>query len=68
MGAEDFSYMLEARPGAFLMIGQGAGPSVHHPKFNFNDDIAPVGASFFARLIETRHGQGHGQGRGQGQA
>ncbi|WP_425039133.1 M20 aminoacylase family protein [Primorskyibacter sp. S187A] len=57
MGAEDFSYMLEARPGAYLFIGQGDGPGVHHPKFDFNDEIAPIGASFFARLIETRHGR-----------
>ncbi len=56
MGAEDFSYMLEARPGAFLFLGQGVGPSCHHPAFDFNDDVAPIGASFFARLIETRHG------------
>lgn len=55
MGAEDFSYMLEARPGAFLFLGQGIGPSVHHPQFDFNDEVAPIGASFFARLIETRH-------------
>ena len=52
MGAEDFSYMLEARPGAYLMLGQGEGAGVHHPKYNFNDEIAPVGASFFARLVE----------------
>ncbi|MDF3413899.1 amidohydrolase [Sulfitobacter sp. M57] len=52
MGAEDFSYMLEARPGAYLMLGQGEGASVHHAKYNFNDDIAPIGASFFARLVE----------------
>ena len=56
MGAEDFSYMLEARPGSYLMLGQGIGPSCHHPAFDFNDDVAPIGASFFARLIETRHG------------
>ncbi|WP_439122415.1 M20 aminoacylase family protein [Marivita sp.] len=56
MGAEDFSYMLEARPGAFLFLGQGVGPSCHHPAFDFNDDVATIGASFFARLIETRHG------------
>jgi hippurate hydrolase len=55
MGAEDFSYMLEARPGAFLFLGQGEGPSVHHPEFDFNDEAAPIGASFFARLIEQRH-------------
>jgi hippurate hydrolase len=52
MGAEDFSYMLEARPGAYLMLGQGDGPGVHHPLYNFNDEIAPIGASFFARLVE----------------
>jgi len=55
MGAEDFSYMLQARPGAFLFLGQGVGPSVHHPEFDFNDDAAPIGASFFARLIERNH-------------
>ncbi|MEP1353212.1 MAG: M20 aminoacylase family protein [Tateyamaria sp.] len=53
MGAEDFSYMLEARPGAYLMLGQGDGAGVHHPMYNFNDEIAPIGASFFARLVET---------------
>jgi amidohydrolase len=58
MGAEDFSYMLEQRPGAFLFLGQGKGPSVHHPAFDFNDAAAPFGASFFARLIERRHALG----------
>lgn len=52
MAAEDFSYMLEARPGAYLFLGQGGGPVCHHPEFDFNDNIAPVGASFFARLVE----------------
>lgn len=52
MGAEDFSFMLNARPGAYLFLGQGEGPSVHHPEYDFNDEIAPVGASFFARLVE----------------
>ena len=55
MGSEDFSYFLEARPGSFLFLGQGKGPSVHHPEFDFNDDAAPIGASFFARLIEQLH-------------
>ena len=55
MGSEDFSYMLEARPGAFLFLGQGVGPSVHHPEFDFNDEAAPIGASFFAKLIERNH-------------
>lgn len=52
MGAEDFSYMLQERPGAYLFLGQGEGDGLHHPKYNFNDEIAPVGASFFARLVE----------------
>ena len=54
MGAEDFSYMLEARSGAFVYLGQGVGASVHHPKFDFNDEAAPLGASYFVKLIETR--------------
>jgi hippurate hydrolase len=53
MGAEDFSYMLNARPGAYLFLGQGEGPYCHHPAYDFNDEIAPIGASFFARLVET---------------
>lgn len=52
MGSEDFSYMLNACPGAYVNIGQGIGPFCHHPKFDFNDEIAPLGASFFARLVE----------------
>ncbi|MFW2587585.1 M20 aminoacylase family protein [Sagittula sp. SSi028] len=53
MPGEDFSYMLQARPGAYLFLGQGETAVCHHPEYDFNDDIAPVGASFFARLIET---------------
>ena len=52
MVAEDFSYMLEARPGAYLILGQGDGPPLHHPAFDFNDAAAPYGASLFARLVE----------------
>ena len=52
MGAEDFAYMLQKRPGAYLFLGQGEGAGLHHPEYNFNDEIAPVGASFFARLVE----------------
>ncbi|MCR9126347.1 MAG: M20 family metallopeptidase [Rhodobacteraceae bacterium] len=52
-GGEDFSFMLERRPGAFVFIGQGEGPFVHDPAFDFNDEIAPLGASYFARLVET---------------
>ncbi|AXI46238.1 amidohydrolase [Sulfitobacter sp. SK012] len=51
-GSEDFAYMLEERPGAYLFLGAGPGAGLHHPKFNFNDEIAPVGASFFVQLVE----------------
>ncbi|WP_456390476.1 M20 aminoacylase family protein [Profundibacter sp.] len=54
MGAEDFSYMLERRPGAYLFLGQGDGPGVHNTGYDFNDEISPIGASFFARMVETR--------------
>lgn len=52
MGSEDFSYMLEARPGAYLFLGTGPGAGLHHAAFDFNDEAAPIGASFFARLVE----------------
>ncbi len=52
MGSEDFSYMLEARRGAYLFMGTGPGAGLHHPAFDFNDEAAPIGASFFARLVE----------------
>ena len=53
MGSEDFSYMLQARPGAYLFLGTGPGAGLHHPAYDFNDEAAPLGASFFARLVET---------------
>ncbi|WP_407496594.1 M20 aminoacylase family protein [Pseudooceanicola sp. MF1-13] len=53
MGAEDFSYMLQARPGAFMMLGQGEDSAgLHQPEYDFNDDVAPIGASYFVRLVE----------------
>jgi hippurate hydrolase len=56
MGAEDFSYMLMKRPGAFIGIGQGDGGrhsvGLHNPRFDFNDDLIPLGSSVFARLVE----------------
>jgi hippurate hydrolase len=56
MGGEDFSFMLLERPGAFLFMGQkGAergGVPVHHPRYDFNDDLLPIGASYFATLVE----------------
>lgn len=58
MGAEDFSYMLERRPGAYLFLGQGEGAGLHHPCYDFNDAVAPVGASFLARLVERAQPRG----------
>jgi hippurate hydrolase len=52
MAAEDFSYMLNERPGVYAFVGNGEGAMVHHPAYDFNDEIAPVGASFLARLVE----------------
>jgi amidohydrolase len=53
MGAEDFAYMLQERPGAYLFLGAGPGAGLHHPEYDFNDAIAPIGASIFARLVEV---------------
>jgi len=53
MGAEDFSYMLEARPGAFIWVGNGDSAGLHHPSYNFNDEVIPVGTSYWVRLVET---------------
>jgi hippurate hydrolase len=52
MGAEDFSFMLEARPGAFVFLGMGDGNDCHHPAYRFNDGILGHGASYWVRLIE----------------
>jgi amidohydrolase len=53
MGAEDFSFMLNARPGAFIWIGNGAGAGLHHPSYNFNDEVIPFGTSYWVKLVET---------------
>ena len=52
MGAEDFSFMLNARPGAFIFIGNGPSAGLHHPAYDFNDDVIPFGTSYWARLAE----------------
>lgn len=52
MGGEDFSYMLEARPGAYIMLGQGDTPGLHEDSYDFNDEIIPFGSSFWVRLVE----------------
>ena len=53
MIAEDFSYMLEARPGAFIFVGNGASAGLHHPAYDFNDEAIPYGASYWVKLVET---------------
>jgi len=53
MGAEDFSYMLEARPGAFIFCGNGDTAGLHHPAYNFNDEAIVHGTSYWIRLVEN---------------
>ena len=53
MGAEDFSFMLEARPGAFIFIGNGESAKLHHPSYDFNDAALPYGMSYWVELVET---------------
>jgi hippurate hydrolase len=53
MGAEDFAYMLEERPGAFIYVGNGDSAMLHHPAYDFNDDAIPLGTSYWVRLAET---------------
>ncbi len=54
MGSEDFAFMLQARPGAYVFIGNGPsnGAGLHNPRYDFNDAILPIGASYWARLVE----------------
>jgi hippurate hydrolase len=53
MGAEDFSHMLRKAPGAFIMLGNGIGPGLHNPGYNFNDAAIPLGVSYWIRLAEV---------------
>ncbi len=57
MGGEDFAFMLNAKQGAYLMLGGARGsddPLLHHPRYDFNDEILPVGASWWATLVEQQ--------------
>jgi hippurate hydrolase len=61
MGGEDFAYMLNAKQGAYLMLGAGRGPDdklLHHPRYDFNDEILPIGASWWATLVEQQLAKG----------
>jgi hippurate hydrolase len=55
MGSEDFAFMLQAKPGCYVWIGNGPGEggcTLHNPSYDFNDDVLPIGASYWARLVE----------------
>ncbi len=52
LGGEDFSYMLQARPGAYIMVGQGNTAGLHEDSYDFNDEIIPIGCSFWVKLVE----------------
>ncbi len=54
MPSEDFSYMLEERPGAYIFVGNGDTAMCHHPAYNFDDDTIPAGCSWFAEMVERR--------------
>ena len=54
MGAEDFSFMLNERPGAYIFLGNGDTAMVHHPAYNFDDNAIPFGSSWFAGMAEAR--------------
>src|SRR5271166_3399548 len=56
MGAEDFAFMLQERPGAFIFCGNGDSAGLHHPAYDFNDEAIPVGTSYWVRLAETALG------------
>ncbi|MCC1492600.1 M20 aminoacylase family protein [Cognatishimia sp. F0-27] len=54
MGGEDFAYLLEERPGAYILVGNGDTAKVHHPKYNFDDEAIPAGCSWWAEVVERR--------------
>jgi hippurate hydrolase len=54
MGAEDFAFMLESRPGAYILLGNGDTASVHHPAYDFEDEAIPAGCSWWAEIVERR--------------
>lgn len=54
MGGEDFAFMLEERPGAYILVGNGNTAAVHHPEYNFDDAAIPAGCSWWAGIVEQR--------------
>ena len=53
LGGEDFAFMLEARPGAMIFLGQGPGPDLHNPGYDFNDEVIPLGIAYWVALLEN---------------
>ncbi len=54
MGGEDFAYMLESRPGAYILVGNGDSATLHHSQYDFNDETIPAGTSWWAEIVESR--------------
>ncbi|MEM9576046.1 MAG: M20 aminoacylase family protein [Pseudomonadota bacterium] len=54
MGGEDFAFMLEERPGAYILMGNGDSAALHHPEYNFDDEAIPAGCSWWAEIVEQR--------------
>ena len=54
MGGEDFAFMLEERPGAYILMGNGPTAALHHPEYNFDDEAIPAGCSWWAEIVEQR--------------
>ena len=54
MGGEDFAFMLEERPGAYILVGNGDTAPVHHPEYDFADEAIPAGCSWWAEIVERR--------------
>ena len=53
MGSEDFAFMLEKKPGNYVMLGNGDGYMLHHPKYQFNQNLLPIGAAYWVALTES---------------
>ena len=63
MGSEDFAFMLQEKPGCYVWIGNGPGDggcTLHNPYYDFNDELLPIGASYWSRLVETALPRAHG--------
>ncbi|MCA0339133.1 M20 family metallopeptidase [Shinella sp. 838] len=58
MGSEDFAFMLQKRPGAYIFLGQGKTAGLHHPKYDFNDDVIPAGVSYWIELVSLANAGG----------